>query len=129
MKAYYLVLCLPWFNATNPGIDWIKGQLTALQTPNGPQEVKIPEPDRASPLPERSDDNTNYETPPDIQLLTATAISHLLGSEEVVEEFAIQLGEWQWLLRAFLEDITKGEGNLRMLNGRAGAAVVVVAEW
>jgi len=30
MKAYDLLLGLPWFTARNPEIDWSKGRLTAL---------------------------------------------------------------------------------------------------
>jgi len=36
MKAYDLVLGLEWFKARNPDIDWTKGQLAALRTPNVP---------------------------------------------------------------------------------------------
>jgi hypothetical protein len=96
--------------------------------PNGPQRAKIPEADHASPLPERGEGNTIVDPPPDIQLLGATAFDHLLASEEVVEAFAIRLGECQGLLGASLEGITEGEGNPSMLNARGGAAVVVAAE-
>jgi len=106
--------------------------LTALQTPNGPQWAKIPEADHASPLPEHSEGNTNIDPPPDIQLLGATTFGHLLDSEEVVKAFAIRLGECQGLLGASLGaslgGIIEGEGNLKMLNARAGAAAIVVAE-
>jgi len=128
MKAYDLVLGLPWFKARNTEIDWTKGRLTALQTPNGPQQTKIPEADHASPLPQRCEGNSNVDLPPDIQLLGATAFHHFLVSEEVVEAFTIRLGECEGLLGASLECITKGEGNPRMLNARAGVAAVVVAE-
>jgi len=89
MKAYNLVLGLPWFKARNREIDWTKGQLTALRTPHGPQGAKIPEADCASRLPERNEETTNDEPPPDIQLLGAAAFGHLLASEEVVKAFAI----------------------------------------
>jgi len=102
--------------------------LTALRTPNGPQQAKIPEAHRACPLPERGEENTNDEPHPDIQLLGATAFGHLLASEEMVEAFAIRLGVCQGLLGASLEGITEGEGNPRMLNARAGAAAVVAAK-
>ena len=128
MKAYDLVLGLPWFKGRNPEIDWTKGGLTALRTPDGPQRAKIAEADRPSPLPERGEENTNDELPPDIQLLGATAFGHHLASEDVVEAFAIRLGEWQGLLGASLEGITEGEGNPRMLTARAGAAAVVATE-
>jgi hypothetical protein len=89
MKAYDLVLGLPWFKARNPETNWTKGQLTALRTPNGPQRAKIPEADHASSLPERGEGDTNVDPSPDIQLLGATAFNHLLASEEVVKPFAI----------------------------------------
>ena len=46
----------------------------------------------------------------------------------MVETFAIWLCESQGLLGASLEGITVGETNPKMLNARAGAAVVVAAE-
>jgi len=65
-----------------------------------------------------------------MQLLGAAAFDHFWASEEVVEAFFIWLGEFQGLLGAWLEGITKCERNPRMLNARAGAAVVVaVQEW
>jgi len=128
MMAYDLVLGLPWFKARKPEIDWTKGRLTGLQTPNGLQRAMIPETDHASPLPERGEGNTNVDPPPDIQLLGATAFDHLLASEEVVEALAIRLGECQGLLGASLEGITDGEGNPNMLNARAGTEAVVAAE-
>jgi len=93
MKEYYLVLGFPSFNTRNPEIDWTKGPLTALQTPNGPQWAKIPEADRARALPECGEENTNDEPPPDIQLLRATAFGHLSANEDVVEAFTIQFGQ------------------------------------
>ena len=128
MKVYDRVLGLPWFQARYTEIDWTQGRFPTLQTPNGPQWTKIPEADRTSPLPERGEENTNDETPPNIQLLGATAHDHLVANEEVVAAFAIQLGECPGLLGASLEGITKGERNPRMLNAQAGAAALVVAE-
>jgi len=58
----------------------------------------------------------------------ATEFDYVLASEEVVEAFALRLAECQGLLGASLEGITEGEGNPKMLNARAGAAAVVVAE-
>jgi hypothetical protein len=102
--------------------------LTALRTPNGPQQTKIPETDHANPLPELGEGNTKVDLPPDIQLLGATAFDQPLASEQVVEAFAIQLGECYGLQEASLEGITEGEENTRMMNARAGAAAVVAAE-
>jgi hypothetical protein len=128
MKAYNLVLGLPWVEARNAEIDWIKRRLTAQRTPNGLQRAKIPEADRAIPLPERGEENTNDEHPPDIQLLCAAAFGHIPAWEEVVEAFSIQLGEFQGLLGASLEGITEGVGNPSMLNAQAGAVAGVAAE-
>ena len=128
MKAYDLVLGLPWFKARNPEMDWTKCQLTALRTPTGPQRAKIPGADHASPLLEHGEGNPNVDPPPGLELLGATAFDHLLASEEVVKAFAIRLGECQGLLGASLDGVTEGEGNPRMLNARAGAAAVVAAE-
>jgi len=90
MRAYDLVLGLPWFRARNPEIDWSLRRLTVLRSPNGPQaadllsgEDKLP-PEEHEKLPERDND-----TPaPDIELRGATAIDDLLAGEEVVEAFA-----------------------------------------
>jgi len=116
MKAYVLVLGLPWFMARNTDNNWAKGQLTALRTPNRLQQAKNPEADHASPLPECCEGNANVDPPLDKQLLGATTFDHLLASEEVVEAFAIQLGEFRRLLGASLQGITEGERNPRMLN-------------
>jgi hypothetical protein len=43
MSAYDLVLGLARFMARNPEIDWNKGPLTSLPTPNGSQQAHIPE--------------------------------------------------------------------------------------
>ena len=66
IKTYDLVLGLPWFEPRNLEIDRTKGRLTALQMPNGPQRTKIPKAERASHLPEHSEENTNDEPSPDI---------------------------------------------------------------
>ena len=73
MKAYHLILGLPWFRVRNPDIDRTKVQLTTLRTPNGPQRAKIPEADCASPRLEPGEGNTNEEPQPDNQLLGGTA--------------------------------------------------------
>jgi len=108
--------------ARNPEMDCCNGRLPALWTPNGLQRAKIPEADRTSPLTERGEGHKIISP--------ATAFDHLWGSEEVVEAFALWLGECQGLLGAALEGITIGQRNHRMLNARAGAeAVVASEEW
>jgi len=56
---------------------------------NGPQCAIIPEQDRISPLPERAEENTNDKSPPDIQLLGATAFVDRSASQEVVKAFEL----------------------------------------
>jgi hypothetical protein len=112
--------------ARNPEIN-SKCRLTALRTPNGLQQTKIPEADCTSPLPERGEGHEN-EPAMGIQLPRATAFDRLLPSEEMVLLLTIRLGDCQGWLRASLEGITEGERTPRMLNGQAGAAAVVAAE-
>jgi len=111
----------------SPESDWSNSRLTALWTPNGPQQPMIPEADHISPLLECGD-GTKYEPPLGIQLHEPTTLVHLWSSGEAVKASAIWLGECQELLGASLEGITKGERNPRMLNMQAGAAAVVAAE-
>jgi hypothetical protein len=84
MQAHDLALGMLWFTARNPEINWTKGRLTALRTPNGPQRAKIAESYHASPAPEPGEGNTNVDPPLDIQLLWGTAFNDLLASEELV---------------------------------------------
>jgi len=128
MKTYDLVLGLPCFKARTPEIDWTKGRLTALQMPNGPQWSKSPEADHATSLLKCGKGNPNGHLTPDMQLLGATAFDHLVAGGQVVEGFTIRVRECQWFLESSLEGITKGEGNTRILNVRAGAMAGVVAE-
>jgi len=57
MKAYNAVLGLPWQETWK---STAASRLTALRTPNGLQRAKIPEADRASPLPERGEGQKSY---------------------------------------------------------------------
>jgi len=96
MKAYDLVLGLPWFKERNPEIDWSRGRLTAQKSPGG--DGAIPEADPISTL--QSVDTVSdakllseqcgEDRPlpsPDIQILGATAFDNLLASDEVAETF------------------------------------------
>jgi len=40
MRAYNLVLGLPWFKTRKPEIDWATGRLTSLKTPSGQGEAR-----------------------------------------------------------------------------------------
>jgi len=102
MRAYDLVLELPWFRAWIPHIHWNLHRLTALKSPYGPEAADIlcgeykPPPEAHEKLPK-----CEKETPaPDIQLLVATAFDHLLAGEEIVEGFALRIGECTCLLVA-----------------------------
>jgi len=126
--AYDVVLGLTSFEARNQHMDRTIWSFIALRTLNGLQQAKIAEADCISPLPARGEDNSNYEPPPDMQLLKATAFDHLLAGEEAVQAFTIRLGNNQGLLGALLKGITEDEGDSGMLNVRADAAAVVAAE-
>jgi len=124
MRAYDLVLGLPWFRARNPEIDWNLRRLTALRSPNGPQAADIlsgedkPPPEAHEKLPERDED-----TPaPDIELLGATAFDDLLAGEEVVEAFALRIGECTGLLGATMEITTLSGEKPRRWTRRAGSS-------
>ena len=41
MRAYDLVLGLPWFQSRNPDVDWQSGQLLALRTPGGEEVLAV----------------------------------------------------------------------------------------
>jgi len=41
MRAYDLVLGLPWFKSRNPDVDWESGRLLALQHPGGAEVVAV----------------------------------------------------------------------------------------
>jgi len=108
MRAYDLVLGLPWFRARNPEIDWNLRQLTALRLPTGSQAAdKVsgehkPPPEAHEKLLEHDED-----TPaPDMELVGATAFDDLLAGEEIIEAFALQIGECTGLLGASMEITT-----------------------
>jgi hypothetical protein len=98
--------------------------LTALRSPNGPQPADIlggenkPPLDAHEKLPQRGEG-----TPaPDIQLLGATTFGNLLASDEVVEAFALQIGECTGLLRANAGTTTLAGEKRRRWTRRAGTS-------
>jgi len=124
MRAYDLVLGLLWIRARNPEIDWNLRRFTALRSPNGPQAADIlsgedkPPPEAHEKLPEHDED-----TPaPDIELLGATAFDDLLAGKEVVEAFAIRIGECTGLLGATMEITTLSGEEPRRWTRRAGSS-------
>jgi hypothetical protein len=124
MRANVLVLRLPWFRARNPEIDWNLRRLTALRSPNGPQAAYIlsggdkPPPDAHQKLPQRDED-----TPaPGMALLGTTACDDHLAGEEVVEAFALRIGECTGLLGATIEITTLSGEKPRRWVRRAGSS-------
>jgi hypothetical protein len=41
MRAYHLVLGLPWFQSRHPDVEWQSGRLLALRTPGGTEVVAV----------------------------------------------------------------------------------------
>jgi hypothetical protein len=71
---------------------------------------------------------TYYERLADIELLKAQALGNTLANKDVIESFAISLGECRELPDASPDDITVGERNHWFMRNQAGAADVVTAE-
>jgi hypothetical protein len=131
IRAYDFVLGMPWFTARNPEIDWSTGRLTALRTPNGKLQARVPGDGEKSEIPMADTTRTSPgrgHAPPNIELFGATAFVDLLASDEVDQAFALRIGDCTGLLGATLGG-TSGEKILRS-GGRdeQGAAAVVAAE-
>jgi len=107
MRAYDLVLGLPWFHKRNPDIDWAHCRLTTLRSPSvsGVEEMTPMTTAVALKVSEAKNDNL-LGRGPSIQTLGATAFDDLLATDEVVAAFALRIGECTGLLGAALEDIT-----------------------
>jgi len=107
MRAYDLVLRLPWFHKRNPDINRAHRRLTALRSPSasGVEEMTLITTAVASKVSEAENVKLLMRSPT-IQTLGATAFDDLLASDEVVAAFALRIGECTGLLGAALEDIT-----------------------
>jgi len=123
-RAYDLVLRLPWFRGRNPELDWNLRRLTALRPPNGPQAAHIISgEDKAPPEAHEKLLERDKDTPaPNIQLLRATASDDVLAGEEVVEAFALRIGECTGLLGATMEITTLSGEKPRRWTRRAGSS-------
>jgi len=130
MRAYDLVLGLPWFQSRNPDVDWQSGRLLALRTPGGAEVVAVDCVDHQG-CPGNAPGSTAMEEAcseggggiPDIQMLGATAFDDLLASEQVVGIFCLRVGDCTGLLGATVEGITDGEWDrAQALDGRAGSS-------
>jgi len=106
IKAYDLVLGLPWFWDRNPEIDWSKNSLLSLRNPTGS--------DTQDTLPTKQE-----ESGVSIELLSATAFDDQLAGEEFTAAFALKIEDCIELLGATV-DWTHERGKYpRRLNGRA----------
>jgi len=116
MRAYDLVLGLPWFQSRNPDVNWQRGRLLALRTPGGAEVVAVDRVDHRE-CPGNVPGSTAREEArskggggiPDIQILGATAFDDPLASEQVVGTFFLGVGDYSGLLGATVEGITDGE--------------------
>jgi hypothetical protein len=109
MKAYDLVLGLPWFKGRNPEIDWSRGRLTAVKSPGGDGAIPGADPictlqsvDNVSDAKLLSEQCSKDRPLPnaDIQILGATAFDNVLASDEVAESFFLRLGDCTGMLGA-----------------------------
>jgi len=137
MRAYDLVLGMPWFTAQNPEIDWSTSRLTALRTAHrklqarDPRDegVQDPRDGEKSEIPMVDTTRTSLglgHAPPNIELLGATAFLDLVASDEVDQAFALGIGDCTGLLGATLGG-TSGEKILRSAGRDEQGAVAVVA--
>jgi hypothetical protein len=116
MRAYDLVMGLPWFQSRHPDVDWQSGRLLALRTPGGVEVVVVDFVDHQQ-CPGNAPGSTAREEAcseggdgiPDIQILGATAFDDLLASEQVVGTFFLKVRDCTGLLGATVEGITDGE--------------------
>ena len=116
VRAYDLVLGLPWFQSRNPDVDWQCGRLLALRTPAGAEVVAVDRVDHQE-CPGNVPGCTARQEAcseggggiPDIQKLEATAFHNLLASEQVIGTFFLRVGDCTGLLGASVEGITDGE--------------------
>jgi hypothetical protein len=118
IKAYDLVLGLPWFRARNQEIDQSPNRLLSLRTPggsgsHGSEDTQLSQPEGSGVS---------------IETLSATAFGDLLASEKVAGAFALPIEDCIGLLGATVERTHEKGEYPRMLDEPAGAAAVVAAE-
>jgi len=87
MRAYDLVVGLPWFQSRNPDVDWQWGRLLALRTHGGVVVVAVDWVEHQEcpgnvpgPTPREKACSEGSGSIPDIQILRATAFDDLLAS-------------------------------------------------
>ena len=128
MRAYDLVLGLPWFQSRNADVDWQSGRLLALRTPGAAEVVAVDLADHQE-CPGNVPGSMAREEAcseggggiPDIEILAATAFDDQLASEQVIGTFFLRVGDCTGLLQATMEGITNGEWDgPQVLDRRAG---------
>jgi len=118
MRAYDLVLGLPWFQSRKPEVEWQCGRQLALQTSGGAAVVAVDRVDHQE-CPGNSPGSMAREEAsseggggiPDIQILRATPCDDLLACEQVVGTFFLRVGECTGQQGATVEGITDREWN------------------
>jgi len=118
IKAYDLVIGLPWFRARNPEIDLSRNRLLSLRTPCGSGSHGTED----SQLCQTEGNGVSIVTS------SATAFGDLLASEEVDGAFALRIEDCIGLQVATVEQTHEKGEYPRMLDERAGATAVVAAE-
>jgi len=116
MRAYHLVLGLPWFQSRNTDVDWQSGRHLPERTPGGADVLAMDQVDHQE-CPGNVPGSTASEEACseggggilDIQILGGTAIDDQLASEQVVRTLFVRVGDCTGLLGVTVEDITDGE--------------------
>jgi hypothetical protein len=116
MRAYDLVLGLPWFQSRNPDVEWQNGPLLSLRTPGGAEVVEVDRVDHQECAGNAPGSTAREEACseggsgiPDIQIFGATAFDDLLASEQIVGTFFLRVGDCTGLLGETVEGIIDGE--------------------
>jgi hypothetical protein len=118
IKAYKLVLGLPWFRTRNPETDWSQHSVLSLWTPcgsgsHGTEDSQLGQPE------------ANIVS---IETLLGTSFGDLLASEQVAGEFSLRTEDCIRLLQAKVERTHENGAYPRMLDEQVGAGAVVAAE-
>jgi len=116
MRAYDVVLGVPWLQSRNPDVDWQCTRHFALRTTGGAAVVAVVPVDHQE-CPSNVPGSTAGEEAcsegaggfPDIQILEATTFDDLQPSEQVVGKFFLRVGDCIGLLGVTVEAIVDGE--------------------
>jgi len=116
MRAYNLVLELPWLQSRNPVIDWQRGRILALRTAGGAEVVAVDWVDHQECRGNVPGCTAREEACsegagniPHIQIVGATALDDLLAREQVVGTFFLRVAECTGLQGVIAKGINDGE--------------------